>query len=64
MPNVEKRLHVYIDDKALTWPQIELNRETPYGDTRIKIDIPKPYSYFAKSKKPVILLVHGFLGLN
>lgn len=64
MPNVEKHLHVYIDDKALTWPQIELNRETPYGDTRIKIDIPKPYSYFAKSKKPVILLVHGFLGLN
>jgi hypothetical protein len=64
MPNVEKRVHVFIDDEALTWPQVELKRETPYGETSIKIDLPKSYSYFAKSNKPVILLIHGFLGLN
>lgn len=64
MDNVEKRLKVFIDDKALTWPQIQIERETPYGVSNIKIDIPKPYTYFAGSKKPVILLVHGFLGLN
>jgi len=62
--NSEKRLKVFIDDKALTWPQLELERETPYGSSNIKIDIAKPYSYFAKSKKPVVLLIHGFLGLN
>ncbi|MCF8277342.1 MAG: 6-phosphogluconolactonase [Flavobacteriales bacterium] len=60
----ERRLKVFIDDKALTWPQMELSRETPYGTSKIKIDIAKPYSYFAKSKKPVVLLIHGFLGLN
>ena len=62
--NSEKRLKVFIDDKALTWPQLEIERETPYGVSNIKIDLPKPYSYFAKSKKPVVLLIHGFLGLN
>lgn len=64
MDDVEKRLIVFVDDKALTWPQVEVKRETPYGESSIKIDVPKPYSYFAHSKKPVILLVHGFLGLN
>ena len=64
MDDSHKRLKVFIDDKALTWPQVELERETPYGTSRIRIDLPKPYSYFSKSKKPVILLVHGFLGLN
>lgn len=64
MDDVEKRMVVFIDDKALTWPQVVLNRETPYGDSSIKIDLAKPYSYFSNSKKPVILLVHGFLGLN
>jgi hypothetical protein len=60
----QKRLMVYIDDNALTWPQIEIERETEYGTSNIKIDTAKPYSYFAKSNKPVILLIHGFLGLN
>jgi 6-phosphogluconolactonase/glucosamine-6-phosphate isomerase/deaminase/alpha-beta hydrolase superfamily lysophospholipase len=64
MDDSQKRLKVFIDDKALTWPQVEIERQTPYGTSSIKIDLPKPYSYFAKSKKPVILLVHGFLGLN
>lgn len=64
MDNSEKRLKVFIDDKALTWPQLEISRETAYGPSSIKIDIAKPYSYFAKSKKPVVLLIHGFLGLN
>lgn len=64
MDDVDKRLLVFIDDKALTWPQIEVKRETQYGTSNIKIDIAKPYSYFAHSKKPVVLLVHGFLGLN
>jgi len=62
--NSEKRLKVFIDDKALTWPQLEIERETLHGASKIKIDIAKPYSYFAKSKKPVVLLIHGFLGLN
>ena len=60
----KKRLKIFIDDKALTWPQVEVERETPYGTSSIKIDLAKPYKYFAKSEKPVILLVHGFLGLN
>ncbi|MCB9190529.1 MAG: hypothetical protein H6602_02535 [Flavobacteriales bacterium] len=64
MDNVEERLHVFIDDKALTWPQVKLKRETPYGESFIKIDIPKNYSFFRGTKRPVILLVHGFLGLN
>lgn len=64
MDDVEKRLQVFIDDSALTWPQVVVKRETPYGETNIKIDIAKPYEYFRGSKKPVILLVHGFLGLN
>ena len=62
--NSEKRLKVFIDDKALTWPQLKIERETPHGVSTIKIDLPKPYAYFAKSKKPVVLLIHGFLGLN
>lgn len=64
MDNSEKRLKVFIDDKALTWPQVQVERETPYGVSNIKIDLAKPYSYFAKSDKPVVLLIHGFLGLN
>lgn len=64
MKNSKKRLKVFVDNKALTWPQVEVARETPYGTSNIKIDLPKPYKYFAKSGKPVILLVHGFLGLN
>lgn len=62
--DVEKRLIVFIDDKALTWPQIEIERETLYGTSNIKVDLAKPYNVKAKKKLPVVLLVHGFLGLN
>lgn len=61
---VEERMVVFIDDKALTWPQIEVTRETAYGPSVINIDVAKPYNENAKKKQPVILLVHGFLGLN
>ncbi len=64
MDDVEKRLKVFIDDKALTWPQIKLERETPYGSSRIRIDLAKPYKNFKGTKLPVVVLVHGFLGLN
>jgi 6-phosphogluconolactonase/glucosamine-6-phosphate isomerase/deaminase len=64
MDNVKKRMTVYIDDQALTWPQLEVTRPTPYGDSRIKIDIAKPYNDQTKKKLPVVLLIHGFLGLN
>ncbi|MCF8255952.1 MAG: 6-phosphogluconolactonase [Flavobacteriales bacterium] len=64
MENVKKRMTVFIDDKALTWPQVTLKRETPYGETVIRIDTAKPFNEKAKRKLPVVLLVHGFLGLN
>jgi 6-phosphogluconolactonase/glucosamine-6-phosphate isomerase/deaminase len=64
LPNVQKRMTVFVDDKALTWPQIEVNRETPYGTSVIRIDTANPYNANAKEKLPVIILVHGFLGLN
>lgn len=64
MENVKKRMTVFIDDKALTWPQITLKRETPFGESTIKIDTAKPFNEKAKRKLPVVLLVHGFLGLN
>ena len=55
---------VFIDDKALTWPQVEVLRETPYGTSTIRIDVAKPYNPNTKEKLPVVLLIHGFLGLN
>ena len=61
---VEKRLTVFIDDKALTWPQLEITRETPYGPSVIRVDTANPYKQNAKEKLPVIVMVHGFLGLN
>jgi 6-phosphogluconolactonase/glucosamine-6-phosphate isomerase/deaminase len=64
MDNVKKRMTVFIDDKALTWPQVTLKRETPFGESTIKIDTAKPFNEKAKRKLPVVLLVHGFLGLN
>ncbi len=64
MDDVEKRMTVFIDDRALTWPQITLTRETPHGDSTIKIDIAKPFNEGVVRKVPVILMVHGFLGLN
>ncbi|GIV32949.1 MAG: hypothetical protein KatS3mg031_0484 [Chitinophagales bacterium] len=62
--NIKERMTVFIDDQALTWPQIEVIRRTPYGDSIIKIDLAKPYNENAKKKLPVVLLIHGFLGLN
>lgn len=62
--NVKERMTVFIDDKALTWPEIEIKRETPYGVSTIRVDLANPYRENAKEKLPVVLLVHGFLGLN
>ncbi len=64
MENLKNRVTVFIDDKALTWPQIEINRETPYGVSTIRLDLTYAYKENAKEKLPVILLIHGFLGLN
>ena len=64
LPNVQKRMTVFIDDNALTWPQIEVERKTPYGNTTIRVDTGTPYNENAKEKLPVIILIHGFLGLN
>jgi 6-phosphogluconolactonase/glucosamine-6-phosphate isomerase/deaminase len=61
---VEKRLTVFIDDKALTWPQLEVIRETPYGPSVIRVDTANAYKPNAKEKLPVVVMVHGFLGLN
>lgn len=63
-PNVQKRMTVFMDDKALTWPQIEVNRETPYGTSVIRVDTATIYNENAKTKLPVVILIHGFLGLN
>lgn len=62
--DVNKRMTVFIDDKALTWPQVELVRQTPYGPSTIRLDVAQPYDEHAEEKKPVVLLIHGFLGLN
>ncbi|MEM7103895.1 MAG: hypothetical protein AAF502_12230 [Bacteroidota bacterium] len=62
--DLEKKMTVFIDDDALTWPQIELVRKATHGDSVIRIDVPNPYRENAKKKLPVILLTHGFLGLN
>lgn len=64
MDNVKKRMTVFVDDQALTWPQVMLKRETPFGPTTIKVDMAKPFNEKLKRKLPVVLLVHGFLGLN
>jgi 6-phosphogluconolactonase/glucosamine-6-phosphate isomerase/deaminase len=61
---VEKRLIVFIDDAALTWPQIAIERKTRLGTSTIKVDLAKPYNANAKKKLPVLVLIHGFLGLN
>jgi 6-phosphogluconolactonase/glucosamine-6-phosphate isomerase/deaminase len=64
IPNVRNRVTAFIDDEALTWPQIQINRETPYGTSTIRLDLTYPYKENAKEKLPVIILIHGFLGLN
>jgi len=62
--NVKEKMTVFIDDKALTWPQVEIIRETAYGPTTIRVDMAKPFVEDTKRKLPVIIFVHGFLGLN
>ena len=62
--DVENRMTVFIDDEALTWPQVEVLREGQHGISTIRIDVAKPYNEDAKRKLPVVLLIHGFLGLN
>ncbi len=64
IPGVQKRMTVFIDDKALTWPQVEVKRETPYGVSTIRVDTANTYKENAKEKLPVVILIHGFLGLN
>ena len=64
MDDVEQRMTVFIDDRALTWPQIQITRETPYGDSIIRVDLAKTFKEQTTKKVPVILMVHGFLGLN
>ncbi|MEX0813696.1 MAG: alpha/beta hydrolase [Chitinophagales bacterium] len=62
--DVEKRMTVFIDDAALTWPQVVISRETEYGSTNINLDMARPFNPNTKIKRPVVLMVHGFLGLN
>jgi len=62
--NIEERVTVFVDGNAMTWPQVVVKRKTPYGDTSIRIDTALPYRNNKKDKRPVILLIHGFLGLN
>lgn len=62
--NVKERMTVFIDDKALTWPELEIKRETPYGTSTIRLDLAFAYKPAAKEKLPVVILIHGFLGLN
>ena len=62
--DVKNRMMVFIDDQALTWPQVKLKRESKFGDTHITIDMALPFDEKKKKKLPVIIMVHGFLGLN
>ena len=62
--DVRKRMTVFIDDRALTWPQVKLVRHTPYGPSTVRLDVAQPYDEHAEIKLPVVLLIHGFLGLN
>lgn len=64
MDNVKERMTVFVDDNALTWPNKIIKRETPYGTSNIVIDFANPYKENAKEKLPVVILIHGFLGLN
>lgn len=62
--HVHERVTVFVDDKALTWPQVMVHRDTPYGTSTIRVDLAKNYREGAKDKLPVVLLIHGFMGLN
>ena len=62
--NVEKRMTVFVDDDALTWPEVVIERKTAYGISNIRVDTAKPYNENTQANLPVILMIHGFLGLN
>lgn len=62
--HVKEKMTVFIDDKALTWPQVEIIRPTQYGATTIRVDLAKIYNEDQKTKLPVVLMIHGFMGLN
>ncbi len=64
MEEVEKRMTVHVDSDSLTWPQVVVKRRSIFGMSEIKIDVARPYSEDSKKKLPVILLIHGFMGLN
>lgn len=64
MDDVENRMTVFVDDRALTWPRVQVIRETDYGKSKINIDLARTYNPKTKIKRPVVLMVHGFLGLN
>jgi 6-phosphogluconolactonase/glucosamine-6-phosphate isomerase/deaminase len=64
MPEAEKRLIVFIDDEALTWPQVVISRRSSVGISTIRVDLSKPYNENATKKLPVLLMIHGFMGLN
>lgn len=61
--DVEARMTVFVDDRALTWPQVILSRITDYGSSTIKIDMAEPFSV-EQDNTPIVLMIHGFLGLN
>lgn len=61
--DVENRMTVFVDDRALTWPQVILSRRSEFGSTTIKIDTAEPFNV-EPNKTPIVLMVHGFLGLN
>ena len=62
--DVDQKVTVFIDDQALTWPQVKVVRKNIHGESLIRIDVANPYKEKAKRKLPVVLLIHGFLGLN
>lgn len=64
IPNVEERLIVFVDDEALTWPQVVIERKSKLGISNIRVDLAKPYNEKSIKKLPVVLMIHGFMGLN
>jgi len=62
--DIENRMTVFVDDEALTWPEVLIERKTPYGNSTIRIDTAKPYNPDLQKGLPVVLMIHGFMGLN
>jgi 6-phosphogluconolactonase/glucosamine-6-phosphate isomerase/deaminase len=62
--NIENRMTVFVDDEALTWPEVLIERKTPYGNSIIRVDTAKPYNEAEMKNLPVVLMIHGFMGLN